>query len=132
MAGCLAVGCAESEASENASVVAWAQPAKARQMATGTRNRMVEGKYAFQRLSAEQRQQRPGDSQKPNRLRRRTSWGGSTGERWVSASDRHVAAHGGSKQGKPWLRTKGLAADDVIVVQCTPSSTADSLLREAL
>jgi hypothetical protein len=43
-----------------------------------------------------------------------------------------VAAHGGSKQGKPWLRTKGLAADDVIVVQCTPSSTADSLLREAL
>lgn len=48
------------------------------------------------------------------------------------ASDRHVAVHGGSKQGKSWLRTKGLSAEHSVVIQCTPSSTADSLLREAL
>lgn len=48
------------------------------------------------------------------------------------ASDRHVAVHGGSKQGKSWLRTKGLRDDDAIVVQCQPGSSATSLLREAL
>jgi hypothetical protein len=48
------------------------------------------------------------------------------------ASQRHVAVHGGSKQGKSWLRTKGLRNNDAIVVQCQPSSTAASLLREAL
>ena len=44
----------------------------------------------------------------------------------------HVAVHGGSKQGKSWLRIKGLRDDDAIVVQCTPNSSATSLLREAL
>ena len=48
------------------------------------------------------------------------------------ASDRHVAVHGGSKQGKSWLRAKGLRDEDAIVVQCQPGSTAASLLREAL
>lgn len=48
------------------------------------------------------------------------------------ASDRHVAVHGGSKQGKSWLRTRGLKPADSIVVQCTPSSTTASLFREAL
>jgi hypothetical protein len=47
-------------------------------------------------------------------------------------SQRHVAVHGGSKQGKSWLRTKGLRDDDAIVVQCQPSSSATSLIREAL
>lgn len=48
------------------------------------------------------------------------------------ASQRHVAVHGGSKQGKSWLRTKGLRDNDAIVVQCQPNSTTASLLREAL
>ena len=47
-------------------------------------------------------------------------------------AQRHVAVHGGSKQGKSWLRTKGLRDDDAIVVQCQPGSSATSLLREAL
>ena len=47
-------------------------------------------------------------------------------------SQRHVAVHGGSKQGKSWLRTKGLRDSDAIVVQCQPNSSATSLLREAL
>jgi hypothetical protein len=47
-------------------------------------------------------------------------------------SQRHVAVHGGSKQGKSWLRTKGLRDDDAIVVQCQPNSSTTSLLREAL
>lgn len=47
-------------------------------------------------------------------------------------SDRHVAVHGGSKQGKSWLRTRVLPETDSILVQCTPASTAASLLQEAL
>lgn len=47
-------------------------------------------------------------------------------------SRRHIAIHGGSKQGKSWLRSKGLADDDAIVLQCVPASTPESLLREAL
>lgn len=45
---------------------------------------------------------------------------------------KHIAIHGGSKQGKSWLRTRGLPDEDTILVQCTPSSTTESLLREAL
>jgi hypothetical protein len=48
------------------------------------------------------------------------------------ASDRHIVVHGGSKQGKSWLRVKGLRGDDAIVVQCQPGSSAASLLGEAL
>ncbi|MEW2546583.1 hypothetical protein AB0910_12520 [Streptomyces sp. NPDC047002] len=47
-------------------------------------------------------------------------------------SDRHVAVHGGSKQGKTWLRTKGLKDSPTLVIQCTPAATAESLLTEAL
>lgn len=59
---------------------------------------------------------------------------GGLDERFTRAlgSDRHVAVHGGSKQGKSWLRTKGLRDDDAIVVQCQPDSSVPSLLREAL
>lgn len=55
-------------------------------------------------------------------------------ERFKTAlvSRRHIAIHGGSKQGKSWLRSKGLADDDAIVLQCVPASTPESLLREAL
>src|ERR1039458_2628707 len=48
------------------------------------------------------------------------------------ASDRHVVVHGGSKQGKSWLRIKGLRDDDVVIVQSQPGSSVISLLREAL
>lgn len=48
------------------------------------------------------------------------------------ASNRHIAVHGGSKQGKSWLRIKGLSADEAIVVQCELSSTPTSLLKDAL
>lgn len=45
---------------------------------------------------------------------------------------KHIAVHGGSKQGKSWLRARGLRESDTLLVQCTPSSTAASLLSEAL
>ncbi|QAY69739.1 hypothetical protein [Xylanimonas protaetiae] len=48
------------------------------------------------------------------------------------AANRHVAVHGGSKQGKSWLRSKVLPDDQAVVIQCTPHSTPDSLLKEAL
>lgn len=48
------------------------------------------------------------------------------------ASDRHVAVHGGSKQGKSWLRAKGLPDKRTLLVQCTPSSTPASIFAEAL
>jgi hypothetical protein len=59
---------------------------------------------------------------------------GGLDERFARAlrADRHVAVHGGSKQGKSWLRAKVLPDSDSILVQCTPSSTAASLLQEAL
>lgn len=47
-------------------------------------------------------------------------------------SDRHIAVHGGSKQGKSWLRAKGLSSRETLLVQCTPSSTPASLFSEAL
>ncbi|WP_138158215.1 hypothetical protein [Mycolicibacterium neoaurum] len=48
------------------------------------------------------------------------------------ASRRHIAIHGGSKQGKSWLREKGLADPETIILQCVPGSTPESLIREAL
>lgn len=48
------------------------------------------------------------------------------------SSRRHIAIHGGSKQGKSWLRSRGLAGENAIVIQCVPTSTAESLFREAL
>lgn len=48
------------------------------------------------------------------------------------ASNRHVSIHGGSKQGKTWLRKRGLAAEESLVVQCTTTSKASTLLEEAL
>lgn len=47
-------------------------------------------------------------------------------------TQRHIAIHGDSKQGKSWLRGKLLDADDTIVVQCQVDSTAESVFREAL
>ena len=44
----------------------------------------------------------------------------------------HVAIHGDSKQGKSWLRSRALEADDTVVVQCQVESTPESVFREAL
>lgn len=48
------------------------------------------------------------------------------------AASRHVSVHGGSKQGKTWLRKRALDPTQAIVVQCTITSTATSVLEEAL
>lgn len=48
------------------------------------------------------------------------------------AASRHVSVHGGSKQGKTWLRKRSLNSDKSIVVQCTITSTAALVLEEAL
>jgi hypothetical protein len=48
------------------------------------------------------------------------------------ASDKHIAVHGGSKQGKSWLRSRGLSDAETLLVQCTPSSTVASIFTEAL
>ncbi len=47
-------------------------------------------------------------------------------------TERHVAIHGDSKQGKSWLRSNLLDANDTLVVQCGVESTPESLFREAL
>lgn len=47
-------------------------------------------------------------------------------------TERHVAIHGDSKQGKSWLRSSLLDADDTLVVQCGLDSSPESLFREAL
>jgi hypothetical protein len=47
-------------------------------------------------------------------------------------TERHVAIHGDSKQGKSWLRANLLGDDDTLVIQCQPDSTPESVLREAL
>lgn len=47
-------------------------------------------------------------------------------------TERHIAIHGDSKQGKSWLRANLLEADATLVVQCQPESTPESVLREAL
>ncbi|AZI59218.1 hypothetical protein EH165_14795 [Nakamurella antarctica] len=52
-------------------------------------------------------------------------------KRGLEAS-RHVSVHGGSKQGKTWLRKRGLKPEESVVVQCTTTSTSVSILEEAL
>lgn len=48
------------------------------------------------------------------------------------STERHIAIHGDSKQGKSWLRGRLLDAADTIVVQCQVDSSPVSLFREAL
>lgn len=48
------------------------------------------------------------------------------------ATDKHVAVHGGSKQGKSWLRSRALPSEKSILIQCTPDATAQSLISDAL
>lgn len=44
----------------------------------------------------------------------------------------HAVVHGGSKQGKTWLRDKVLNPRDCITVQCQPNATVASLISEVL
>jgi hypothetical protein len=48
------------------------------------------------------------------------------------ATQRHIAIHGDSKQGKTWLRARLLDSADTTVVQCQVETTPESLFREAL
>jgi len=52
--------------------------------------------------------------------------------RYVLDTERHVAIHGDSKQGKSWLRSHVLERDDTIVVQCQVESTPELLFQQAL
>lgn len=52
--------------------------------------------------------------------------------RYLLETDRHVAIHGDSKQGKSWLRAKALSERPSILVQCQVSTTVESLLTESL
>lgn len=47
-------------------------------------------------------------------------------------TQRHIAIHGDSKQGKSWLRGRLLDAEDTIVVQAQIDTTPESVFREAL
>jgi hypothetical protein len=47
-------------------------------------------------------------------------------------TQRHIAIHGDSKQGKSWLRSKLLDRTDTIVVQCQVETAPESMFREAL
>jgi hypothetical protein len=47
-------------------------------------------------------------------------------------TQRHIAIHGDSKQGKSWLRSRLLGKTDTIVVQCQIETTPESLFSEAL
>ncbi|GAB3996017.1 hypothetical protein [Nocardioides marmoraquaticus] len=44
----------------------------------------------------------------------------------------HVVIHGGSKQGKTWLRQRALSEDEVLVVVCLPTTSATQLLEQTL
>lgn len=52
--------------------------------------------------------------------------------RYLLATDRHIAIHGDSKQGKSWLRSHVLQRDHTIVVQCQPETTPELLFQQAL
>lgn len=52
--------------------------------------------------------------------------------RYLLGTERHVAIHGDSKQGKSWLRSAILEAEQMIVVQCQIDTTPEALFRQAL
>jgi hypothetical protein len=51
---------------------------------------------------------------------------------YVLKTQRHIAVHGDSKQGKSWLRARALGAGDTIRVQCQVDTTPELILTEAL
>jgi len=52
--------------------------------------------------------------------------------RYLLGTGRHIAIHGDSKQGKSWLRSSVLNADDTLAVQCLVNTTPEALFNEAL
>jgi hypothetical protein len=52
--------------------------------------------------------------------------------RYLLGTERHIAIHGDSKQGKSWLRAALLSPDEMIVVQCQIDTAPESLFRQAL
>lgn len=52
--------------------------------------------------------------------------------RYLLGTDRHIAIHGDSKQGKSWLRSHVLDRTSTIVVQCQVESTPELLFQQAL
>jgi hypothetical protein len=52
--------------------------------------------------------------------------------RYLLGAERHVVMHGGSKQGKTWLRSRILPDESSILVQCQTGTTVESLLVDIL
>lgn len=51
---------------------------------------------------------------------------------YLLKTQRHVAVHGDSKQGKSWLRAKALSPGDTLRVQCQVDTTPEMIFTEAL
>lgn len=51
---------------------------------------------------------------------------------YLLTTERHIAIHGDSKQGKSWLRDHALDPESTLVVQTRIDSTPETLLQEAL
>lgn len=47
-------------------------------------------------------------------------------------TQRHIAVHGGSKQGKSWLRAKALDKKQTLRIQCLVETTPETIFTEAL
>lgn len=52
--------------------------------------------------------------------------------RYVLSTERHIAIHGDSKQGKSWLREHALPEDESMLVQCVVDTTPETILTSAL
>jgi hypothetical protein len=52
--------------------------------------------------------------------------------RYALGTERHIAIHGASKQGKSWLRARVLDENSFVLVQCQTGSSLESLFTDAL
>src|SRR3954468_17346163 len=52
--------------------------------------------------------------------------------RYLLGKGRHIVIHGDSKHGKSWLRSRILAPDSHILVQCRPETSVEGVFKEAL
>lgn len=52
--------------------------------------------------------------------------------RYALNTQRHIAIHGASKQGKTWLRSRVLSTGSIVLVQCQPGTTIASLFTDVL
>lgn len=51
---------------------------------------------------------------------------------YLLGTERHIAIHGDSKQGKSWLRRNGLPPEKTMTVQCQPDTSPEAILVQAL